>query len=519
MTVRLLFCYNPYILTYGEVMVILFNSWQFLLFFPVVTALYFVIPVKLKPIWLLFVSWFFYACWNIEHLPLLLTVTLITYLCGRLLERCKTAETTARDKKNLKKFILFSGIFSDLAILFYFKYTGFAAELLKMLFAAAGKTLSLPEFDILLPVGISFYTFQAIGYTVDVYRDDIKAEKNLLHYALFVSFFPQLVAGPIERSGKLLAQLKETKKYDHDRTREGLLVMLWGYFLKLVIADRAAVFVDTVYTSYAGFPGSMLLIATILFAVQIYCDFAGYSTIAAGAAEILGLKLTDNFEAPYLSASVADFWKRWHVSLTSWFRDYVYIPLGGNRKGKIRKQLNILIVFLLSGLWHGADLTFIVWGGINGIYRVFGEITRRERDRIAEALHINKRSVPHRIAGGIITFALIDLTWIFFRAPDITVAGNILSSVFGRFELSSLSDDALLRGGLDAPELIILFFSVLILLIVDICKQTGHFIPRKVSFLPFPARSLIIVFSVCFILLFGVWGSEYNASNFIYFRF
>lgn len=263
----------------------------------------------------------------------------------------------------------------------------------------------------------------------------------------------------------------------------------------------------------------MLLIATILFSVQIYCDFAGYSTIAVGAAEILGIELTDNFDAPYLSASVADFWKRWHVSLTSWFRDYVYIPLGGNRKGKIRKYLNILIVFLLSGLWHGADLTFIIWGGINGVCRIIGELTRGIRDRLTGVLHINKNSAVRRIVGGIITFVLIDFSWVFFRAPDISVAKNILSSFFTRFEASSLSGSGLLRGGLDGPELGLLLISVLILLFVDVCKQRGRFIPQEVSVLPFPVRCLIIVLSVSFILFFGIWGSEYNASNFIYFRF
>ena len=498
----------------------LFNSAAFLLFFPFVTLLFFVFPQRVRHIWLLASSWFFYMCWNPEHLPLLVSCTLISYFCALGIGRAEAADMNGSKKKRLKKAVLFFGILLDLGILFYFKYTGFAAEMLRKLFSLTGHELMLPAVDILLPAGISFYTFQAIGYTVDVYRGDTPAERNFIRYALFVSFFPQLVAGPIERSGKLLRQLSEPKAYDHDRARRGFFIMLWGYFLKLVIADRIAVFVNTVYESYAGVSGAFLLTATVLFAVQIYCDFAGYSTIAVGAAAILGIGLTDNFDAPYLSVTVTDFWKRWHISLTSWFRDYVYIPLGGNRKGTIRKYLNIFTVFLLSGLWHGADITYVLWGALNGIYRITDEMTSKLRRRITERLHIPRDAAAFRIAGVVLTNILIDFSWILFRAENIEKAGEITARIFTRFDISSLFDGSLLRWcGLEYAELIVSAVAILILFIADIFKRRGISLPDRLSSLPFPVRCAVTVCAVSFILLFGIYGSEYNAADFIYFRF
>ena len=352
-------------------------------------------------------------CWNAEYALLLLTVTLTSFFCGLGIVKFKPLFDKNKRNSAVSRFLLAAGIAVDLAILFVFKYYGFAAELSQWFFSLFGVSLAIPSFDVILPVGISFYTFQAIGYTIDVYRGTVAAEKNFFRYALFVSFFPQLVAGPIERSGNLLRQLSDPKPYRHEDARHGLLIILWGYFLKIVLADRIAIFVNNAYGSYNGYSGSTLLLATVLFAIQIYCDFAGYSTIAVGAAEILGFKLTDNFDAPYLSSSVALFWKRWHISLTSWFRDYLYIPLGGSRKGKARKYLNLFIVFLISGLWHGADLSFLVWGGINGLYRVVGEAVAPLRNRLISFLHIHRDSFLYRtlcVAG---TFLLIDFSWIF----------------------------------------------------------------------------------------------------------
>ncbi len=346
----------------------LFNSLHFLIFFPIVLIVFYVLPQKLKYFWLLIASYYFYMCWNAKYAVLILFSTVITYLSGLLIEKVKSEDKEQKKKIVLKNWIVAGSFTINLGILFFFKYTGFMFVTLEKIFNIMHISLHMPAFDIILPVGISFYTFQALSYTMDVYRDEIKAEKSFFKYALFVSFFPQLVAGPIERSKNLLKQLEGNKRFDFDVAKDGFMLMLWGLFLKIVVADRIGIFVDTVYGDFESFGGLYIVVASILFAIQIYCDFAGYSTIAMGAAQILGIKLMENFDAPYLSTSVADFWRRWHISLTTWFKDYLYIPLGGSRKGTLRKYINKIIVFLISGLWHGAGFSYIVWGGLNGLY-------------------------------------------------------------------------------------------------------------------------------------------------------
>ena len=353
----------------------LFNSYQFLFFFPIVITLYYIFPAKYKNYWLLLASYYFYMSWNTKYALLILFSTIISYISGRIIEKCKGLYQHNVSKQSLlKKYVLCICIISNLLILFYFKYTNFLLGILSRFTQIFHINFNIPQFDIILPVGISFYTFQVLGYVIDVYRNDKHAETNFINYALFVSFFPQLLAGPIARSRSLLPQLNTPAKFKLDVVREGVLLMIWGFFLQSSAAYRIAIFVNTVYNSYNSFPGIFLATATILLALQIYCDFYGYSVIAMGAAKIIGIELAENFNAPYLSTTVATFWRNWHISLTSWFKDYLYIPLGGSRRGKLRKYLNKLIVFLASGLWHGAAFTFIVWGGINGIYQILGEI-------------------------------------------------------------------------------------------------------------------------------------------------
>lgn len=275
------------------------------------------------------------------------------------------------DKKELKKKLVVAfSLCSNLGILAFFKYSNFAIDTLNGLLRVLHVAPVNARIDVVLPVGISFYTFQALSYTMDIYRDEIYHEKNFLKYALFVSFFPQLVAGPIERSKNLLKQINQKHDFDLSGVHSGLVLMLFGLFQKMVISDNVAIIVDKVYNDYKHYNGVALIFATILFAIQIYCDFGGYSNIAIGAARVMGFDLMENFNTPYLADSVTGFWKRWHISLTSWFRDYLYIPLGGNRKGKFRKYVNIMIVFLVSGLWHGASWHYVAWGGINGFYQI-----------------------------------------------------------------------------------------------------------------------------------------------------
>ena len=317
----------------------LFNSISFLCFFPVVVLIYFLVPKKARYLWLLFASYYFYMSQNPGFALLLLFTTVITYAGGLMLSVLSRKGKLKSDR--LKKWVVFGSVFANLGILFLFKYI---------------------PFHLLVPVGISFYTFQALSYTADVYREKIEAEKNFFRYALYVSFFPTILSGPIQRAADFLPQLKtlaQKKLWDEKRIANGLFFMLWGYFLKLVLADRIAVFVNAAYAGYEGFGSGILVLAAVLYAFQIYCDFAGYSCIAIGAGTVMGFALVRNFDAPYLAVSIKDFWRRWHISLSSFLRDYLYIPLGGNRKGQFRKYLNLLLTFLASGMWHGVGLHFV----------------------------------------------------------------------------------------------------------------------------------------------------------------
>lgn len=489
----------------------LFNSMEFLVFFPIVVVLYYVMPGKIKNFWLLAASYYFYMCWNAKYAVLILFSTIITYWGGICMEK---ASTPGR-----KKMILASGFLLNLLVLFYFKYSKLAVNLLVLLLQKVHIQLHVPAFDILLPVGISFYTFQALGYMMDVYRGEVYAERDFFQYALFVSFFPQLVAGPIERSKNLLRQLAVPRKFQFGGVWDGFLLMLWGFFLKIVLADRIAVFVDTVYGDYMTYGGWYLVVATMLFAFQIYCDFYGYSVIAMGAAEILGIRLMDNFDAPYFATSVAGFWRRWHISLTSWFKDYLYIPLGGSRRGKLRKYLNKLAVFLVSGLWHGSQISFVAWGGLNGLYQIAGELLQPARDRAVEVLHLNRESIGHKAAKAVGTFLLVDFSWIFFRAPQFREAFAIIRQMVTVRNPWVLFDDSLYQCGLDGRNFRLMLLCLLVLMFADLCKLKGIQVRGVLMAQDFWFRCCFLVFAVCVILTFGIWGPGYNEASFIYFQF
>lgn len=497
----------------------LFNSLQFLIFLPIVMAVYYIIPKPVKHLWLLAASYYFYMCWNAVYALLMLLSTVLTYLCGLGLDAVGRRDLPAPRKLALRKAVLWASLLINLGILFFFKYFDFAIDSLNALLVHVGLHLNTPGFDVLLPVGISFYTFQALGYTIDVYRGDIYAEKNFFRYALFVSFFPQLVAGPIERSKNLLKQLAVPKKCSYDNLREGLLLMLWGFFMKIVVADRLAIFVDTVYSQdYQNFGGFIVIIATVFFAFQIYCDFGGYSAIAMGAAKMLGIDLMENFNTPYLSMSTAEFWRRWHISLSTWFRDYVYIPLGGNRKGTTRKYLNLIITFGASGLWHGANWTFVVWGLLNGFYQIIGSVLKPLRSRLIHIFGLNENSQSHKALRILFTFVLITVSWVFFRASSISMALDMLRSCI-YLHPWTLFNGSLYSVGLDKPNFILSLFSIAILLFADIMKYRGHCLRKVILAQDGWCRALIVSFSISFILLFGIWGPAYDAASFIYFQF
>lgn len=367
--------------------------------------------------------------------------------------------------------------------------------------------------DLLLPVGISFYTFQALSYTFDVFKNKITPEKNLLRYALYVSFFPQLVAGPIERSTNLLPQVQNIEKkqlWNYDRIRDGFLLMVWGYFQKLVIADRASILVDNVINNYVNYGFFEISIAVFLFAFQIYCDFGGYSNIARGAAKVMGFELMHNFKQPYLATSIKEFWRRWHISLTSWFTDYLYIPLGGNRKGEIRKYINIFVVFAVSGLWHGASWSFVVWGLLHATYQVAEAIIKKYTDsgkKVSETISAKIRNV-------IITFLFVDFAWIFFVSNGLKNALRLIRHMFTVFQTTDFYE-----LGLDRGNWFMLNFGLITLLIVDILHE------KKISIFECVAKQemwfrWLLYFTLLWItIMFGIYGPEYDTSTFIYFQF
>lgn len=497
----------------------LFNSGQFLIFFPIVMLVYFILPKKIRQYWLLVGIYYFYMCWNVKYIVLILYSTVVTYTSGLLIEKVKGDYCNSDKQKRKMQFIVAGSFALNLVVLFYFKYFNFGAGVFARLLSYAHISVRIPHFDIILPVGISFFIFQALSYTMDVYRGEIYAEKNFFKYALFVSFFPQLVAGPIERSKNLLKQISEPKSFDFNRCRDGILLMLWGYFLKMVLADRIAVFVDTVYGDINTYAGYYIAAATVLFAFQIYCDFAGYSVIAMGTGEILGIQLMDNFKSPYLAPSVADFWRRWHISLTSWFRDYLYIPMGGGRKGKLRKYINKMTVFLVSGLWHGASVSFVIWGGINGLYQIIGEILQPFKDKCVRVFHIDRNSAGHKIICIVMTFVLVDFSWIFFRAEGMAASFNTIKTMFTIKNPWILFDGSLYNCGLDQKNYWLMIYGIILLLTVDFFKSKGIAIRKIIANQHVILRWVVIDMAIIVLLVFGIWGSAYDAANFIYFQF
>lgn len=488
----------------------LFNSFEFLVFFPLVIMVYFVLPVKWRWIWLLISSYYFYMCWNPVYILLLLFSTGVSYVGGRLLGKIHTEEK--------RKIVLGLAVIINFSVLFWFKYLNFFCYTCNQVLQRFSIDFRLPEYDILLPVGISFFTFQAVGYVIDVYKGIVSCETNFLRYALFVSFFPQLVAGPIERSGNLMYQLHEDHRFSWERVKDGLVLMLWGFFLKLVVADRAAIVVNSIWENPDKYQGCYILVALFLFAFQIYGDFAGYSTIAQGAAKVLDIRLMDNFKAPYLSQSVTEFWRNWHISLSSWFRDYVYIPLGGNRKGKLRKYANIMIVFAGSGLWHGAAWNYVVWGIINGFYQVVEDICKKGTGKLFRNDR-NRRSAVRVVVQTALTFMLVDFSWLFFRAGSLSEAMRMIKSICLVHNPKIFFDGSLLETGLLRGEWILLLLSILLVLMVDSIHRQGKHMRALLA-----AKSVWIrwiIYTVLFwtVVMFGIYGVNYEASAFIYFQF
>ena len=468
----------------------LFNSIAFLLFFPILCALYFCIPasqLRLRNLLLLVASYYFYMNWDPAYALLLLTSTVITYLAALGIGYFK--------EKRKKKICLVSSLVLNLAILFLFKYFNFLAMNIETALQASGLAVNMPKFALLLPVGISFYTFQALGYSIDVYRGTVKIERDFPTYALFVSFFPQLVAGPIERSQNLLPQFKQQHRFDYDAVMSGVKLMVWGYFMKLVLADRCGIYVDTIFNNVDKHNGGSYLVASLLFPFQIYGDFAGYSLIAIGVARVLGFRLMENFHRPYFACTIGEFWHRWHISLSTWFKDYVYIPLGGNRVGKLRNYFNLLITFVVSGIWHGANWTFLCWGTIHGILlcieKAFG---------ISKQKYTGAKKSFHWAA----TFVLVCFAWILFRANNLSDAVSVVTGIFTNL-------------GTPKPEyanFMAIGLAMTVLLTKEFADEFNWKI-RVADSKSWLVHHIYLIIMIAYIILFGVLGGD----QFIYFQF
>ena len=479
----------------------LFNSFSFAIFLPIVFALYWVLPHKLRWIILFIASYWFYMSWNPKYVVLILLTTLVSFFAAIVIER--------QDSKKKRKTTLIISSVICLGVLFFFKYFNFfsesVAEILKLF------TLKTDPYilKLLLPVGISFYTFQTMSYVIDVYKGKVPAERHFGIYATFISFFPQLVAGPIERTENLLPQIKSKKTFDYSSATYGLKIMAWGYFKKLIVADTISQYVAPVFEEPQAFGGFSFFIGVLLFTFQIYCDFSGYSDIAVGVAKLLGINLMTNFKSPYLSQSVREFWSRWHISLSTWFRDYVYIPLGGNRVSSLRNSLNLLVTFLVSGLWHGANWTFVVWGGIHGV----AQITEK---RLFKS-HDSKTGSARWILKTFIVFCFCVITWLFFASQSLSDAIYIIKHVFDGISAGPMTYIAtgFKNLGLDKVTLAFLSVSIILLMVYD------YFSLKRDVITIISSQKTYIRWGVyvLFILWIIISLPSVAATEFIYFQF
>ena len=487
----------------------LFNSFTFLIFFLVVTPLYFVLPHRFRWIMLLIASCFFYMFFKFEYILILFFTIIVDYYAGIFI--AKTNEI------KLKRFYLMLSLAANIGVLAIFKYYNFINENISDVLILAGIHNPIPFLKMILPIGLSFHTFQAMSYTIEVYRGAQKPEKHFGIYSLYVMFYPQLVAGPIERPQNLIHQFYEEHYLNYSNLISGLQMIFWGIFKKVVIADRLAIIVDYVYANPHKYHGASLIITIILYSFQIYCDFSGYSEIAIGSAKVMGFDLMTNFNYPYRSKNVTEFWRRWHISLNTWFKDYLYIPLGGSKGKTIFHIRNVIIVFFLSGLWHGASWTFIIWGVLHGVASTFEVLTKKYRANFSKTVNIN----IYNSVSIILTFSFCTLVWIFFRAPNFSTANYVLTHLFSGNSIKdffSFSEQLDWKTssylGIQLYQFIgtLLLIPLLLLLELFICNSKGE---NKISTLPIYFRWAFYYLIIFSILIFGV----FDTNQFIYFQF
>lgn len=485
-----------------------FNSITFLLLFPIVSIVYYLIPFGMQRYWLLLIDVLFYLFADCTYLPLLTGIIVISYLGAIIIEKRRSAS----------KIILATCIVLNLGILICFKYASFFCK--SILSIIPFNEPSVPNFmsQLVMPLGVSFFTFQVIGYLIDVYRSRISAERNLIDYSIFVSFFPKLISGPIVKAESFLPQIKGEKCFDTELVKEGLITLAYGVFLKMVVADNIAYAIESAFSGIDTYSGMNLFVSMLLYSIQIYCDFNGYSQMAIGVSKILGYRLCENFQTPYLAQSVTEFWRRWHISLTSWFREYLYIPLGGNRKGKVRKDVNIMIVFLLSGLWHGASWHFVIWGGINGILLIVEDVLFPQVQKLFCWIGIDKNRLGYKAIRVTLTYIVISVTWLFFRfgCHD---AIFIIKKIIFNFSVEWILNCRFVNMFGESRNLAIILISLVVLLLFGICQKKSISIRRILFEQQLLVRWTAYLVILGVIICCGAYGEGYEQTEFIYFQF
>lgn len=484
------------------------NSIEFCLFLVLSVLIYYAMPNKKRYLVLLIASYFFYATYNVVFLFWMLFSTISTYVCAILVDYDSVR----------KKLYVVTGIGINIIILLYFKYFNFIIDNVNYAINIFDLNFHISKRSILLPIAISYYTLQVIAYMVDVYNLKIVPEKNFFKYALFVSFFPKLISGPIEKPVSFFQNFgKDDKKAMINIYRGGLL-FLFGIFIKMVVADRIAILANTVFDHFYIYESFELFIGLIAYSIQIYCDFNSYSLMALGMAKIFGYSITNNFNAPYFSKTIKEFWRRWHISLSQWLKEYIYIPLGGSRCNKLCKYRNILITFIVSGIWHGASWNFICWGGIHGLYQIVESVLEPYREKIEK--HLKSTSVSYKLIQVISTYFLVSFAWLFFRTNDIADSILFIKRLFTRINIWAVFDGAIFNLGIDSKEMIVLVIGLAVVFMVDkILFYTGEtfdlFIEKQI--LIFQVTCIVLL--VVSVIVFGVYGEGYAESQFIYFQF
>lgn len=486
----------------------LFYSVKFWALLALFLLLYYLLPQKFKKVPILAFNAIFYISFGVKPALLVGASTIAVYVIGRCISKFRC-----------KKVLLIIAIFLTVGLLAVLKYSNFMIGTINSITSLMGNGLAVHTFSMLLPIGLSFYTFQALGYLIDVYRGKYEAEKNYLNLVVFLTFFPTILSGPILRYNDFKPQFDKKITFNYNTSRDGLLLFGFGLFQKLVVADRIGILVDAAYNNYMSYKGFLVVIVAVFYSLQIYFDFAGYSSMAIGLAKIMNISIKENFNTPYFSQSIAEFWRRWHISLSSWLKDYVYIPLGGNRKGKLRKLLNILLVFLVSGIWHGADWSFVVWGGIHGVYQIIQNLDEPVKVKIAGFLKIDLSRRAIKVTSMAWNFLLVSYAWIFFRADSIGQAVRFISNTFKSFNLWIFFDGSMYSLGLSQPELHVLMVSLLVMFICDVYKYRGKDVIKAVNGQQTVFRWLVYLVLIFAILVYGIYGVNYNANNFIYFNF